>query len=252
MRIASLNIWNIRNPRSRWAVDLPNELRRIAPDVLLLQEISLEGVGQPQSRSIARQLGHKYERFFLAGSWQGRAEGLSIVSRYPIVRTFCAALPTGSDQMGRIVCGARLKFQDKELDVYTTHLAFPIESTSDRQRQALAAKEFILSINNSFSERPLIFTGDFNDQPCSPAVHEIVETMPTLLDVMGAAAGSQRVTFAAANPYVDSSLGADRCIDYMFVSSHWTVTKAELFGIGRGESTIISDHYGISAEMSAP
>ncbi len=248
MRVASINIWNVQGPAVRQH-DLIRELEAVNPDVVLFQEVSFEKIGWPQSRTIANALGHRYEKFFYAGSWKARSEGLAISSRFPMLSTFSKPLPVGSDGMGRIVCGARLEYRSTLLDACTLHLAYPMSAGDERARQADVAKAFLLQMNKDFEERPLILGGDFNDIPDSRAVISFLSGHASLTDVFKSVPAKRRWTFSSANSYGEPALGLDRCIDYMLVSSQCRWAGAELFGTG---PKFVSDHFGVYADIVVP
>ena len=151
MRVATWNIWNVQGEPMRWQRDVPSVLKACDADVLLLQEISPEPSGVPQSSRFAQILDMASERYFFAGLWRGREEGAAILTRFPMVQHMQHVLPDGADGMGRIVCGATLATPSGEVDVYTTHLSFPLSDSAGRYAQALDALAFMERAN---SRRP--------------------------------------------------------------------------------------------------
>lgn len=246
--VASLNIWNIKGPDFRREVALPQFLRECNPDIVLLQEVSLMSDGRPQSVDLARILNLPVERYYFAGTWQGREEGLAILSRFPVVSEYRQILPMGADGMGRAICGLTLDSPFGSLDVFTTHLAFPIDAGADRELQARACLRFIHQINSDFSQRPIIFGGDFNDQPHSTTLGLLLDD-GVFLDSMAGSTAKARITFALENPYTDPGLHPGRCIDYVLHNAMLTTMEARVAGAAIDAHLKPSDHYAVLARL---
>lgn len=245
MRVATWNIWNIQGDPARWQRSVPAILAECDADILLLQEISPDSAGIPQSSRLADALGMASERYFFAGEWRGREEGLAILSRFPMVRHVQRALSTGADGMGRVICGATLATPQGQVDVYTAHLAFPLSDRAGRHVQALEALAFITETSGPLFDRPVIFGGDLNDVPGSPAA-QVFATSGLLRDACANLSPAARRTFTSLNPLVQADLGPDRCIDYLFHTPRWVTSSVELFGREAG-GAYGSDHLGIKA-----
>ena len=246
--VASLNIWNLNGPDFRREVALPQFLRECDPNIVLLQEVSLIPNGRPQSVDLARFLNLPVERYYFAGTWQGREEGLAILSKFPVVSEYRLSLPTGTDGMGRAICGLTLDSPFGSLDVFTTHLAFPIDAGADRERQARACRSFIHQINPDFRQRPIIFGGDFNDQPGSATVGLFLGD-GVFVDSMAGIPAEARVTFALENPYTDPALHPGRCIDYVLHNSMLATVEARVAGAAVDARLVPSDHYAVLARL---
>jgi len=251
IRFATWNIWNTQGEIRRWRDLIPDVLLQQAPDIVVIQEVSLDGDGLPQSFRLAQSLGLPFERYFFSGDWRGREEGLAILSRYPMKRHVRALLSPGSDMMGRSVCGATLDTPDGWLDVYTTHYAHALNDQAGRVKQAEETAEFVIRMAGIASSPAMVLAGDLNDIPNSPPL-TLLRRRLGLIDALDGLSSNDRITFSAANPNVDPRLGADRCLDYVLHSERCVAREHRLFGVTRS-GEFASDHFGVlvSLELSA-
>ena len=245
MRLLSMNIWNTQGPTLRYREALPQVLAACEPDVILLQEVGFDGSVAPQSAYLAQHVGLYHERYFYAGDWQGREEGLAILSQYPIIEQYYQRLPDGGDGMGRIICGATITTNNGNVDVFTTHLAFPVSAHIERCTQADACISFMHKINPKLAVRPLLFGGDLNDVPGSKAFCVVSSH---LRDAFTDWAPTKRWTFLARNPYAKSELVTNRCIDYIFLNTQVELIDAQLVGESP-ENKFASDHLGVLVDI---
>jgi endonuclease/exonuclease/phosphatase family metal-dependent hydrolase len=150
--------------------------------------------------------------------------------------------------MGRSICGLTLDGPFGSLDVFTTHLAFPIDAGADRERQARACRSFIHQINPDFRKRPIIFGGDFNDEPDSATVGLFLAD-GVFVDSMAGVPVEERITFAWENPYTDAALHPGRCIDYVLHNSLLATVESRVAGAAVDGRLAPSDHYGVLARL---
>ncbi|HSP50295.1 MAG TPA: endonuclease/exonuclease/phosphatase family protein [Pseudolabrys sp.] len=101
---------------------------------------------------------------------------LSILTRYPIVRSHGAALPEAPRDEPRQVSLAETLIDGRPLLVVNTHLAWRPEMTAERKAQVatlLAAIESYCSANGA---KATILCSDFNDDPDSPALRLVADS----------------------------------------------------------------------------
>src|SRR5690606_10869393 len=100
LRLLSLNLWNLNDPLPSRMQNLDSFLSDCEQDVVAFQEVSPEGPGRLQTDRVnsLSTFGSCYQA---TGEWEGRAEGLSIYSRYPIARSESYRLPGAESDMDR-------------------------------------------------------------------------------------------------------------------------------------------------------
>jgi len=152
VRVGTLNLWG------RWA-DWPGRLAALeaawpspGPDVLLLQEVRCDGLGD-QADEVADALGYP-ERVSVEGhrTDDGR-EGIAMLSRVPLADVHDELLPT-SEPARRIVL-ARTEVDGVMVTIGCGHTVAVPEDVRAEQVRALLAR----------TEDPLVLGADLNDVP---------------------------------------------------------------------------------------
>ena len=161
LTVGTLNLWG------RWA-DWPGRLAALeatwpdpGPDVLLLQEVRCDGLGD-QADEVADALGYD-ERISVEGhrTDDGR-EGIAIVSRVPLLDSRDELLPTS--EPARRILFARVEVDGEPVSIACGHTVAVPEDVRAEQVRALLAR----------SEDPLILGADLNDVPAvvGPLIEE--------------------------------------------------------------------------------
>jgi len=251
VRVLTLNLWNINPPLDARLSALCTGVRRLQPDVICLQEVSVHPrLGRIESEIIAEQCGFTHHAYSFSGHWGKREEGLAILSRYPFVGSTRVALPEFAGDMARQVLVCRLKIGSRSLLVATTHLAFPLPMTRERSSQAAVAVAAIKDWRDRSAARAVILCGDFNDAPDSPAIRTILDSDLALVDTFAffhpQNAGH---TFSLRNHYVDAPPEEEGRIDYIFAGGELELDSSEIVFDGRSGLEIVSDHFGLLCDF---
>ena len=195
------------------------ELQRLAPDVVLLQEVPVFRNREEQIGPwLARGLGYS----MAYGRANGRAllgfeEGEAVLSRYPIREVQRhVLLPKPGLVENRIVLRAVIDTPLGMLEVYNTHFSHRVNRDPLRQKQAA---DLILFLENTyrFRQLPAVIGGDFNAFPDSQPTRLLLEQglVDAALQVDPPADGPtswfRDITDPAATPKAR--------IDYLFVYS---------------------------------
>jgi endonuclease/exonuclease/phosphatase family metal-dependent hydrolase len=240
--VLTLNLWNINEPFAARMSALQAGLKVLRPDIVCLQEVANDpGSGQRQSELAAQacDLAHAAE-----------SNGLSILCRYPIVRSQSAALPDAPRDEPRQVLLAATLIEGRLLSVTNTHLAWRPEMIQERKVQTETVLAAIERFSSTIGAKAKILCGDFNDDPDAPA----------LLRVSGSGQGFHDVyaechhddpgfTWSLQNPYVDPSTNRDQRIDYIFATDKLESKDCSIVFDGNGLD-FASDHFGVFCHLA--
>ncbi|MCB9556047.1 MAG: endonuclease/exonuclease/phosphatase family protein [Deltaproteobacteria bacterium] len=261
LRLITLNIWQEQGPWQERLALTVQRLRALAPDVLCLQEVrQVPGRIENQARTLADALG-MHCIFDVAQDWGGGDEGLAILSKHEISDPASEALPFTEGRSRRICLGGHLSIGDRRLAVYTTHLAYRLSDGLLRERQVLAAEQFIRQ--HAGVVDLTIFSGDFNAAPESDEIRflkgltTIDERRSYFQDAYEVCnPGQAGHSWAADNPYTAQlSWLPPRRLDYVFVSARrrdgvGAIRDARLVLTEPDERGVwCSDHYGVLCEI---
>lgn len=216
---------NLRHDVDEWErrfALIADEIVRLDPDLIGLQEIEITGVDQTQALLdlIAERGGAAYESYQELKIWPYGAltgEGVGVLSRYPIVETGLKDLVEG----GRVAVWTRVEVEDGyQLDFFNTHLESEgnDEMTGDqiRTQQAGFMVEFMAGAGD---ERIQILTGDMNTTDDTEAYAALVAG--GLVDTYLAVHGDETATTGNTSPIVlmeGVEQDPQRRIDFIFAS----------------------------------
>jgi endonuclease/exonuclease/phosphatase family metal-dependent hydrolase len=172
-------------------------------------------------------------------------EGLSILSRFPAVRQRRIALPYFAGDIPRQIFLAELSIGRNRIVVATTHLAFPPLFSREREIQMRKALEAIDQFTAQADIDAIIFTGDFNDEPGSPAVQAVLGSRHGFRDAYSACPSSPGATFSSTNPYVGPGFEPGQRIDYIFATRGLEPMECKLVFDGTAGLDYVSDHLGV-------
>lgn len=222
LEFVTFNTWNVNEPYQSRIDHAIEGLRAEAPDVIALQEVYLDGPGvafradeRIASALHMDRITHPAAEVPLG---DGEAtEGLSLLSRHPIVSSTYVRLPTPNGGNGRIVLQGTISTPIGLVDCYVTHLS---TNASERDEQAKALFAFVESIPHV---QPPVVMGDLNAVPTSLAVLFLTGAIPAggvrgdLVDGWPLLhPGDPGPTFATANA---AGQPLDRRFDYVLLGS---------------------------------
>ncbi len=250
---------NLRHDVDEWErrFDLiADEIVRLDPDLIGLQEIEITDVDQTSAlRSrIVESGGADYEFYQELKIWPYGAltgEGVGILSRFPIVETGLEDLIDG----GRVAVWTRVEVEeDYPIDVFNTHLETEAstEMTADEVRTAQAG--LVLELMASAGDEGVqILTGDMNTTDDSEAYDVYVSG--GLVDTYRAVHGDETATTGATSPIVLME-GAEQDprnrIDFIFASGGESVSATDsviCFQNHDDTGFYPSDHLGVMTSL---
>lgn len=244
-------------PVVQCAVDLERTaevIRAQDPDIVAVQEVDRfwarsGAVDQPDELATMLNMESCFAPNLDHGPDDHGAEahqyGTLILSRFPILSCENTLLPTPEDWEQRGLLEARVEVDGLgEIAVLNTHLQAgrqgeEEEAIRQRTEQAEAVSEQVVGI-----DVPVVLMGDFNAQPDDAELASLFDPETGLQDAW-TVGGDGTDGFTVP---VEQTADPESRIDYIFVSSEFTVESAEVV-INEG-TRIASDHYPVIADLT--
>jgi endonuclease/exonuclease/phosphatase family metal-dependent hydrolase len=236
LSVLTLNLWNVSEPLDQRMAVLTAGLRHLRPDIICLQEVASDprsGRRQSELAAEAAGLPHGVDK-----------DALSILSRYPVVRSDRAVLPEFGQDGLRHALMAEILVNGHSLLVANTHFTWRLEMLTERKAQAEALLDAIARFGSAGTAQAKILCGDFNDDPDSPAVHLVQDSAQGFLPA------DPGFTFALKNPFVYRTHPRDQRIDYIFVAGDLTPDRCAVVFDGGNGIELASDHYGVFCKLT--
>lgn len=255
--------WNIWWRFGRWEERLPlivEELRRVQPDVIALQEVwCTEGLCAADV--IADELGGWSSLF--GGTLEmepGVCFGNAVISRWPIVGHAEVRLPPGDQpDEERLVVRAEIDGPRGPLQVFSTHLNWRLDHSGVRQAQVRALADLVAE--SPARTYPALVCGDFNAEPHSAEIEmltgqrEVARPGVLLVDAWRSVRPTDPgFTWDGVNTEAAAELEWNRRIDYVMVG--WPKeggaghpVRCELVGTSPTSDLWPSDHFGVLADL---
>ena len=259
LRLLTWNVWWRFGPWEARQPAISATLRRLAPDVIALQETWEEAPGSGQPHRLASELG--YEVVFGEGFRVGdHSFGNAVLSRWPITESEVHRLPaTETTNELRNVLKAVIDGPRGPFEVYTTHLNWRFEQSAIRQEQVRAICEVVAS--STERSYPPILVGDFNADPLADEIRMLTGRSATPVDGLvfhdawDVAGAGECDTWDNANLFARGDLEPSRRIDYVFVGWPYAARGGGHPLLARVEGTtpvdgcVGSDHWAVYAEL---
>lgn len=227
LRVVSFNIRSARGPHGVDLDRVVEELRAVAPDVVLLQEVDrfrARSGRSDQAAYVAKALGmgHVFAPMVTRApaTAGGRREeyGIATLTRHPFSTYRVTHLPRPGRTEPRGLLHLQLQVAGRTVNVFNTHLDH--SSTAARTSQVAAITGVLDSQNH-----PIVLGGDLNAVPGSTVHRQLTRNLRDAWDAAGQGSG---LTVPAHSPR--------RRIDFVLVGHEFTVTAATT------HPTAVSDH----------
>jgi endonuclease/exonuclease/phosphatase family metal-dependent hydrolase len=165
-------------------------------------------------------------------------DALSILSRFPVVRSQSAPLPEAPRDEPRQVLLAEVLIEGRPLLVANTHLAWRPKMIVERKAQVLlAAIE-----RQGAAHDAKILCGDFNDDPDSPALRAVLESGLGFHGVYTLCRSDDPgFRWSRQNP--------DQRIDYIFSAGALVPQDCAVVFNGGNRLGFASDHFGVFCNL---
>lgn len=260
MRVLTWNLWWQFGPWEERQPAILAELRRLQPDVALLQEVWSSEDGD-QAKMLAAELGMHVAR---TTNREGAPQsfGNAILSRWPIESSEMIRLPNDEGEPShRSALAATINTPAGPQLFTVTHLAWQYDAGPLRVTQVQAVVDLVDRLRSDDPELPpAILAGDFNAIPESDEIRRLTGAAATFcpgsvfVDCWAAVGDGPGFTWTRDNPHAAEALWPRRRLDYVFVA--WPRPKplcnplsAELAGVGAAHGIVPSDHYAVVVEL---
>ncbi|MBI1978068.1 MAG: endonuclease/exonuclease/phosphatase family protein [Candidatus Omnitrophica bacterium] len=244
MNILTLNTWGNCGPwEDRWNFFL-EELRKLNPDLIFLQELKDSFLAD----RIQNEIGIKH----LCANYES---GLFIASRIPFIfqehLKYKTQSSTEHEERRALICGIHAGNVEHQILIANTHLSWRTEDGLVR----LAQVKELLEVIQKKGDMALL-AGDFNDVPNSQSIKKVIQAgYLNMLELLHP--GEANITWDNQNPFIQthSVKFLDRQIDYLFanqnfLAQHPLETCEIVFNHPNKKGIYPSDHYGIFAEVA--
>ncbi len=276
LRVATINIWNKSGP---WLARLPllrEELVRLAPEIVGLQEVLRfrpDGAGDAplttlndQATEIADGLGFHLAYSVASDYGNGLKFGNAVFSKHPIVEEKSFQLPGLESGESRSLLYALCDTPHGKLPVFVTHLNWKFHHGSVRQKQVAFIAERVAELCPIDGPHlPPVLMGDFNAAPDADEIRYLTGLCAFegktvyFADAWVYAGEGPGHTFDRSNDYAAKGREPSRRIDYIFVRGpdrqfrgeplHAEVAFNQALRTGT-EPVWPSDHFGVYADLA--
>lgn len=256
LRLVTFNLQGVANGwfdhRSEAAI---SGLRRLAPDVLCLQEATLvprRGGLYDQPTEISEGLGLEYVAFAAHGwperrsTW--RQDGLVVMSRWPFRQVSHVRLPTAPSDPpdGRVALRCRIAHPEADVDIVNVHLAWRPEEEATRLLQAEHILDLFVLRGLGRAGHHGVLAGDINAIETEPVVRRMCRSLRDAWREFHP--DSPGYTWLRANPYTEGWDMPDRRLDYVFVPPGVELRDVHL-ALDRPEPVWPSDHCALVVDL---
>lgn len=283
VRIATWNVWWRFGDHAARAPGIVAELRRVAADVVCLQETwgevadadvprDLDGGvlvadettvgGRFQAAELAAATDMPYWRSGWRRDHEGQTFGNAILSRHPILRTATMPLPAaGHFDEQRTALLVEVEAPAGRIVVATTHLNFMWDHSHVRQQQVDAICHWLAA--ERALDTPVVLTGDLNAEPISDEVRMLTGRAGVPVvglgfhDAWEVAGRGDGTTWAQANTHTPKPpFEGEKRIDYVLCSyplpgRRGVPVHAERLGVEPdAEAGHPSDHFGLAVDVT--
>jgi len=274
--VATLNVWNKSGPWPARKELVRDEIARLSPDLLGLQEIirlpppgSGEKLGPDADQTAEINDGFGYHTAFAAAAEYGAGLqfGNALLSRWPIIDHSAIPLPGAESGETRVLLYCVVASPYGKIPVFVTHLNWKLHHGTVRAQQvSYIAKRIFELVPTHADSFPPILMGDFNAEPDADEIRFLVgqaaldDKTVYFADAWSYAGDGPGYTFDRKNRFAALAHEPPRRIDYIFVRGpdRWfrgepLDAKLAFATPVAGESGVVwpSDHFGVVTELAA-
>ena len=161
--VLTLNIWHDQRDWPARKAIMVEEIRRLNPDVICLQEVLQRETLPNQAKTLAEELGYVMTFSTTDPPENAHRYGNAILTRHKALASEMKMLEPLDDY--RTVAHMKIDIDGLVVDVYSTHLHHTGDGGAIRSRQI---EDLVGFIDASRSTANVIVAGDFNTSPGSP------------------------------------------------------------------------------------
>lgn len=170
LTVVTLNLWHDKQDWPHRQDLIVAELRRLSPDVILLQEVLQDTALPNQAATLAERLGYRHRFFSVDPPDRARRYGNAILTRDEPLASEETKLAPLDDY--RNAGHVRVRLAGRSLDVYVTHLHHTAEGGAIRGRQIDDLLAFVAATRG---DAPVLIGGDFNTRADAPELKSLTD-----------------------------------------------------------------------------
>ncbi|MBF6023743.1 endonuclease/exonuclease/phosphatase family protein [Lysobacter niastensis] len=240
--IVTLNLWHDQGDWPRRQPLIVDTLRRLQPDVIVLQEV-LQDTGLPnQAGELARQLGYQWHFVSVDPPGRTRRYGNAILARKLLAH---GEQPLRPADDYRIAGWVRAEIHGRPLNVYAVHLNFSDATGATRAQQI---SDLLAFVDATRGDAPAVIAGDFNTTADRPELAPLRTGYFDAYEARHPAAKTNAAEYVTLNPHYHA---APQRIDLVFAQRDtFTPLQSQRILDRPGEDGLwASDHFGVQARL---
>ena len=259
LRVLTWNVWGRFGPWQAREGALIATLKRVAPDVVALQECWCDRDGVTQAARVADAVG--YHHVYAGGTFLEKdwGTGSALLSRWPIERHAYREFSVAErERWGGAALFASVAGPRGAIPVFSVGLDWPPSASAIRQASVRQLAAFVHE--HAGRAFPPVVGGDFNAPPDADEIRMLTGRADTaapkfvLFDAWETAGAGEGHTWTRDNPWAAPALLPNRRIDYVFtgwprVGAAWHVVRRWFEGIDAVDGIVPSDHYAVCADL---
>lgn len=239
LTVVTLNLWHDEHDWPSRLDVIVAEMRRLQPDVLMLQEVLQNPTLRNQAETLGDSLGMQVQFATVDGPERPKRYGNAILTPHKVLASGERNLEPADDY--RAVAHVRFDWHGRPVDAYTTHLHHTAEGGAIRAKQI---RHLLAYVDSTRGDGAVVLGGDFNCEIGSPEMAAVTARyVDSFMAVHPKATRAEATTY---NPRFGVDPGA---IDHIFVQSLKPVACDVIFTTPAGDSVWASDHYGLVAKL---
>lgn len=240
LKVVTLNLYHDKDDWPKRRVQIVEELKRLRPDAIALQEVLQDQGLTNQAEWLAAQLGYQWHFVSTDPAGQPRRYGNALLTRHPILKRGQKLLQPLDDN--RTAAFLRIELDGRLLNLYATHLHWTDQGGAIRAQQIADLMQYIAATSENI---PSLVAGDFNSTADSP---ELAALREGFVDIYG---NRHPQADATSSSTLNLKYFAPKRIDHVFFQrdAFTPVGATILFNQPDAQGIWASDHFGMLAEL---
>lgn len=240
LKVATLNLYHDKDDWPRRRVQIAEELKRLRPDAIALQEVLQDQGLTNQAQWLAAQLGYQWHFVSTDPAGQPRRYGNALLTRHRILKRGGKFLQPLDDN--RSAAFLRIDLNGRPLNLYATHLHWTEQGGAIRARQIADLTQYIAATSEGI---PSLVAGDFNSTADAP---ELAALREAFVDSYGSL-HPQADTVSSST--LNLKYFAPKRIDHVFFqrNAFTPIDATILFDRPDTQGVWASDHFGVLVEL---
>jgi beta-glucosidase len=240
LTVVTLNLYHDKEEWPKRRVQIVEELKRLRPDAIALQEVLQHEGLTNQAEWLATQLGYRWHFVSTDPPDRARRYGNAILTRHPILKRGQKPLQPLDDS--RTAAFIRIDADGRWVNVYATHLHWTDQGGAIRAQQIAELVQYIAATSENV---PSLVAGDFNSTADSP---ELAALREGFVDSYGTLHPQTDLTSGST---LNLKYFAPKRIDHVFFQrdAFAPVGATILFDQPDAQGVWASDHFGMLVEL---